>query len=608
MGLVDFFVFLLSSLWSLIGKFTFFSTPALGRGNGHYGDDGHIPNISPDRHVLGQNQEETSGNTSRMSQEDLGQVRYVRGCMEQRLHDLLTEVTHVRGILVCSQRGMELFSEGREGEAWEELQKFRWSELVEECEVHMRRSVREEANVGRNGESRSLGSESLPTRHDIGGIEAPYRINSHYHMGQAGVGMGHLERQGDKLPTEGPATVECWEEEESLRVPCMSDDESSTSSTEQSVRRGGIVREKGAPSRMRGRDKGKEKVMGCEESLSSTSSSESRKRNEWVRVESRKEMRKRQNEGVEQSPIKGREVSAGNLSMNSGMRDLTVRGENKVRVPSKLPKFRGVSGIKDAEEFLLEFKVVCEAHGLSEADMVRLLPLSLDLVNREWFEEWKGCEWEVIEREFLHHFVHPHTRILLQEKLDKLKQGSGDVQRYADEFRGIVRRMGVREDEDWVCHKFRMGLNEEIMREVNQVITSRGNVTTIREIEDIALQVEVNSQMIQRRKKGELKLESISNHRELEKNMRCDNCGGKGHKKAECPSIKGVREKVPDKVKNERVTSSLMKCFSCGESGHYSPNCPLKSTATCSTCGKKGHLAKVCYKNKEHKGSTVRQK
>lgn len=65
--------------------------------------------------------------------------------------------------------------------------------------------------------------------------------------------------------------------------------------------------------------------------------------------------------------------------------------------------------------------------------------------------------------------------------------------------------------------------------------------------------------------------------------IKCLNCGGDGHAKADCPNP---------------PTPFPGVCRICEKGGHLAKDCPDKKTTLCFNCRKEGHLTKDCKNNR----------
>ena len=143
------------------------------------------------------------------------------------------------------------------------------------------------------------------------------------------------------------------------------------------------------------------------------------------------------------------------------------------RMPSGLPKFKGSTGIKDAEEFINIFVRVCRANSLSEDTFATMLLTCLEDIDASWLECWlessgKQSTWKEVKTEFLKHFVNANANAENLHKLRNLKMNS-DVQQYADEFLTLLYKVGGNPASDTAIYQFKSGLPKWI---VNQLSTA----------------------------------------------------------------------------------------------------------------------------------------
>ena len=149
------------------------------------------------------------------------------------------------------------------------------------------------------------------------------------------------------------------------------------------------------------------------------------------------------------------------------------RRETIVRVPSDLPKFRGASekGLDDPEEFLDIFIKTCTAHEFPQNWWIKALPLSLDRVDGKWLAKYihgrggyNNCTWSKVASSFLKHFQDPNAMQFWQEKIQKLRMTSSEgIQRYADQFIGLARKLRWRLDDPNAVYHFKKGLTRSIL-------------------------------------------------------------------------------------------------------------------------------------------------
>ena len=255
-----------------------------------------------------------------------------------------------------------------------------------------------------------------------------------------------------------------------------------------------------------------------------------------------------------------------------GVSSLTQTGtlSGKVKPPHNLPKFRGKSGIQDPEEFLGEFSVVCRTHSVPLSYYVLFLEGCLDLTDRNWYEGVKHQSWSEVEGAFKAHFIHPHTAVQLKGQLQRLKM-TGGVQRYADEFMGIINRLGLDEQDSWATFHFKQGLSAEVSCHLVAVEAFHGPLP-LQKLISAALNIEANQEI-------------------LSKGV-CYRCKRPGHKISDCPLKEkdsppqrpqgGKGQVNDDKKKDDRKAGGITSttpapiCYTCGIVGHKSNECPQK--------------------------------
>ena len=98
---------------------------------------------------------------------------------------------------------------------------------------------------------------------------------------------------------------------------------------------------------------------------------------------------------------------------------------------------------------------------------------------------------------------------------------------------------------------------------------------------------------------------------------RCFNCGGAGHRSAECPepvaeaTAAGGRKACyvcgSDAHLSRNCSNAAKKsksgCFVCGSTAHLSRECPQRPPPVCFNCGSEGHASKACGEPKRVEGS-----
>ena len=134
--------------------------------------------------------------------------------------------------------------------------------------------------------------------------------------------------------------------------------------------------------------------------------------------------------------------------------------QKRFRMPSGLPKFRGSTGIKDAEEFINIFVRVCRANSLSEDTFATMFLIYLEDIDASWLKRWlesSGMQptWKEVKNEFLRHFVNANANAENLHKLRNLKMNS-DVQQYADEFLTLLYKVDWNPASDTAIYQYKI--------------------------------------------------------------------------------------------------------------------------------------------------------
>ena len=67
------------------------------------------------------------------------------------------------------------------------------------------------------------------------------------------------------------------------------------------------------------------------------------------------------------------------------------------KLPSGLPRFRGLNGMKDPQEFLNRFRRICNAEDFPESQMGRALSTCLEDTDATWLEGWLSVSPEELK-------------------------------------------------------------------------------------------------------------------------------------------------------------------------------------------------------------------
>jgi len=276
--------------------------------------------------------------------------------------------------------------------------------------------------------------------------------------------------------------------------------------------------------------------------------------------------------------------------------------EEKIKMPSNLPKFRGKDGIKDPEEFINRFNRLCMANGVSKSHFGAILIANLENNEANWLERWMQAflkvkshqpTWEEISEEFLKHFRNINSKMEWEFKLRNLKMTS-DVQFYSDEFLTLMYKAGWISTSETAIYQYKLGLPKWIVTQLNTIegqyilsVESFGEGTPPISIEmliKLACRIEANSQI---HNGDEFKDKDKVWKKSERSKIECRRCGKLGHIAAVCLASKPVQSTVISKSNRtnsdniNKSTSNTPKqssfaCFNCGSKDHSVSNCPKK--------------------------------
>ena len=268
-----------------------------------------------------------------------------------------------------------------------------------------------------------------------------------------------------------------------------------------------------------------------------------------------------------------------------------VKNDENIRVPANLPIFRGhgSKSIDDPQEFLDQFQRICVAYDVPLSRYGKILPLCLDSTQNKWYDRWiehnegyDKVQWSQIRAEFIKHFQHLNQAIHLQAEIRKLRMANEGVQWYTDNFLRLAEKLGWSTKDQTTIFQYKLGLSKWMLNQLSiaEAMMESDNSN------GPSISVEILGNMAQRIESNHL-LQSDTEIINRDKNIRCYQCGGYGHRAGNCGQV-GSKQltHVGGPIKESRRQGEHPEwrrnivCYKCGGNGHFANTCMFSKEMT----------------------------
>ncbi|GKV53720.1 hypothetical protein SLEP1_g60237, partial [Rubroshorea leprosula] len=295
---------------------------------------------------------------------------------------------------------------------------------------------------------------------------------------------------------------------------------------------------------------------------------------------------------VVSTPVAPASVSPVPISSTPAVPTWKVYTEFKKLVPKG---FDGTAGFEQVESWITEVERGFYLLHVSDDLKVNVGTYMLTGKALTWWESYRKLHqgepelstWDGFKKVFMREYIPDSKRRELQREFADLKQGSGTVEQYKEEFDRYLPFVGGQVgDEQAKADKFLWGLNSDIYLAVNQF-----KPATYREVVDRAIDQE--KAMARVKPSGQPSGGSSLGKRKFDGSRRSLFLTPPRSEISKGSRWSGATKTVSQASLAPRARPTQPICHVCGKVGHTRDQCHI-ATGACFKCGKQGHQIANC--------------